>query len=747
MIDRAPHFLLDGQAGWRTATLDHAALSDGKLVLQAVPGSTRPLVDDTGSFGGLQNATGVALDSQNRVYILDSTACVLKRFDPCICQFATLPCIGPRGHAPRQLDSPHGIAISCKDNLYIADSGNRRVQIFSIQGLALRKMWGPLQVTQKPNGVQVKPVAAKIIPPPATDGPASCDPSYQYPEGTWLPWDVTVTVKGWAYVSDYANGLIHIFDPRGCWRTAYSGQNKSNPPFVKPTRLTVDRQGRIYVIQEGLRYVVMLDQNGTFLGTITQPKDVSGAFCPAAIALDVLGNLCLNDCLTRKVYFYEPDGDGGWRHTRCFASPASYAQFLVFDRSGKAIFADGTCGVCVLTPDSAVASRGVFYSTPFDSKTYRCVWDRVAMHAKVPAGTSIRVDTFIAESEKSPDEIVTLPESRWSTGQIHTTTESQQWDCLITGQPGRYLWLRLTLSSDGSASPEIHKAKVYYPRSSSIKYLPAVYRADPLGGDFLDRFLSIFDTLRTKTNGTVTDLARYFDPEATPANRPGQGSDDFLAWLAGWLGMTLKNGWPIEKRRRLLKNAHRLYALRGTPDGLRLHIKLYTGVEPRILEMFRLRRWLSVDHSTLGNDSIVSGDTPLNRLQIGTNSRIGSFQLIDYGDPKLDLFNRYAYQFVVVVPRWPGAGLADQQSVQQIIDMAKPAYTVAQFQWAEPRLRIGLQSYVGVDTVIAKYPVGVIEGQGKLGYDTVLGSPGGGLSASAMSIGRRSTIGCNSVLA
>jgi UDP-3-O-[3-hydroxymyristoyl] glucosamine N-acyltransferase len=118
--------------------------------------------------------------------------------------------------------------------------------------------------------------------------------------------------------------------------------------------------------------------------------------------------------------------------------------------------------------------------------------------------------------------------------------------------------------------------------------------------------------------------------------------------------------------------------------------------------------------------------------------------LIDYGDPKLDLFNKYAYQFLVVVPRWPGAGDADQQSLEQIIEMAKPAHTVAQFQWAEPRLRIGLQALIGVDTVIGKYPVGVIEGQGKLGYDTVLGTPGA--KASGMEIGRRSTIGCNSVL-
>lgn len=91
-------------------------------------------------------------------------------------------------------------------------------------------------------------------------------------------------------------------------------------------------------------------------------------------------------------------------------------------------------------------------------------------------------------------------------------------------------------------------------------------------------------------------------------------------------------------------------------------------------------------------------------------------------------------------------GPADQQSLEQIIELAKPAHTVAQFQWAEPRLRIGLQGLVGVDTVIGKYPVGVIEGQGKLGYDTVLGNPDEEARTASMKIEQRSILGANSVL-
>jgi hypothetical protein len=210
--------------------------------------------------------------------------------------------------------------------------------------------------------------------------------------------------------------------------------------------------------------------------------------------------------------------------------------------------------------------------------------------------------------------------------------------------------------------------------------------------------------------------------------------------------MTLQSNWPVKKRRELVRQAHRLYALRGTPEGLRLHIELYAGLRPRILEQFRLRRWLLVNSSKLGDSSSVFGSSVMKRLQVGANSRIGSFQLVDYGNPALDLFNAYAYQFVVVVPRWPGAGESDQQALQQIIDLAKPAHTLGQLQWAEPRFRVGIQAFLGVDTMIGKYPASVIEGQGTLGYDTVLGNPAENKAWPSLRVGETSRVGCNTVL-
>jgi phage tail-like protein len=742
MTTTTPHFLLGGSTDWRAEATDQLSITNNALTLQSLPGAFRPLVDDAGSFGGFQTAIGVAIDSQDRIYILDGTACQIKRFDPCLQQFVTLPCIGGSGNNPRQFFNPRGLSISKCDDLFVADTGNCRVQIFSLANLALRELLGPLQVQTSAIGVSVKPVEPEITPPQAPD----CPPQVAFPTGTWQPWDVAVSKHLWTYVSDYANGLIHVFDPHRCWRTAFDGTGPNSPKLIKPTRITLDCEGRLYIIQENVSYVVVLNADGTWASNIQQSGDLAGHFCPVAVAVDVNGNLCLSDCVTRKTYFYFPTSPGSWCGYRCCGSIDAFAASLLFDRSGNAIYADGLRHVCQREPTAAFQTSGTFYSAALDSKTYQCVWHRVVLSANVPTGTAVRVDTFTAESAKDIDEITGLPESRWATGQIDTDTENRDWDCLVQSPPGRFLWLRLRLSGDGAASPIVCSAKVYFPRASSIQYLPAVYQSDPESSDFLARFLSIFDTLRGRTSGQIGTIAAYFDPKATPANPQNVGGTDFLAWLASWMGMSLENNWPVARRRELVRQAHKLYALRGTLAGLRLHIELYAGVPIRVLEDFRLRRWLFVNSSRLGDCSTVFADGIMNRLQLGSNSRIGSFQLIDYGDPSLDLFNAYANRFLVVVPRWPGAQESDQQTLQQIIELAKPAHTIGDLQWAEPRFRIGLQSFVGIDTVIGKYPVGVIEGQGKLGYDTVLGDPGKIRSATESRISETTCIGCNTIL-
>ena len=46
---------------------------------------------------------------------------------------------GSLGSGPGQFDTPHGIAVSPQDEIYVADRGNRRIQVFNPEGTYLRE--------------------------------------------------------------------------------------------------------------------------------------------------------------------------------------------------------------------------------------------------------------------------------------------------------------------------------------------------------------------------------------------------------------------------------------------------------------------------------------------------------------------------------------------------------------------------------------------------------------------------------
>jgi phage tail-like protein len=392
-----------------------------------------------------------------------------------------------------------------------------------------------------------------------------------------------------------------------------------------------------------------------------------------------------------------------------------------------------------LESDVTFAPEGTVYLGPLDSRLYRCQWHRIALQLEITPGTSVQVDTFSAEAERSLGEIVTLPEEWWATRQVAGEPGRKEWDCLVLSPPGRFLWLRVTLRGDGQATPVIHRMIAHYPRASSLRHLPAVYREDVDSAAFLDRFLSIFDSVMDTIGDTVTDIAALFDPMATPATSPRPGQLDFLSALASWIGLALEQQWSAEKRRRLVKEAHRLYALRGTLAGLRLHVAIYAGIEPQILEHFKLRRWLMLDGTSLGDGTVLWGAGAGRRLQLGLYSRIGDFQLKDSGDPQTDPFDIHAHRFTLYLP-WPGAGDVERQAVQRIIAEAKPAHTQGVLEMVEPLMRVGFQSIVGVNTIVGCYPSGVTLESTRLGESNL--SPSAvEAGAPTLQIGTRSRVG------
>ena len=98
-----------------------------------------------------------------------------------------------------------------------------------------------------------------------------------------------------------------------------------------------------------------------------------------------------------------------------------------------------------------------------------------------------------------------------------------------------------------------------------IRMLPAVYQED----EFTDRFVGGFDDVLAPVLSTLDCLVDYFDPYLAP--------EDFLEWIAGWVGISLEEGWPIDRRRAVVATAVEMYRMRGTVAGLRANLQVLTG--------------------------------------------------------------------------------------------------------------------------------------------------------------------------
>jgi phage tail-like protein len=712
--------------------------------------------------------------------------------DLCAPKLSPLPCLGGLGNAARQFNTPRGLAVSAKGELYVADTHNHRVQVFGLRGLTLKAIWG------KASG-----------------------------SGTELgefcrPWDVAVARDGNVFIADTGNHRLQRYDPQrrrfhridgttlhahyyqvlygpearsrfvylpACHRlerwpsafqpipTSHQGTEVLNealfsedaareyilklsgatgpedilvdwvgdypesltaslipePGFEQPTHLAVDPHNRIYVVDTAKVYVTILDAVGRVLGYVRPGVEDAPPAVPTALAIDATGQLIIARGARLEAYSLEADGPP---FLGIYALLAGACHGLLATPEGKLYaFGPGLAGLIEVPPPQALAKQGRYVSQGLDSQREGCQWHKLvfSLAEPIPIGTQFTVWTYTADEARSADEIDSLLPHEWQTAQSNPS------DCLILSPPGRWLWLKIDFQGDGVATPILKSVKAFYPRETYLQYLPAVYQADPDSKDFLERFLSIFETLAQGTDDTIDHIAQYFDPDGV--------SEEFLPWLMAWVKLMVEADWPIATKRRLLRHAPELYRWRGTPQGLKQMLKLAFGLDVQILEQFRLRQWIFLNtQSTLGSGVQLWGSGVMNRLQLDGGLALGDGRLMGSQEPLLDPFNIYAHKFSVFVPAALSRSEVQEQQIRKVIELEKPAHTQFALCKVEGRFRVGVQSRVGFDTLLGAYPRLVLNYCSTLGYDAVLNAAPEDQGPPAMRVGHSHRVGVTSVV-
>jgi len=419
----------------------------------------------------------------------------------------------------------------------------------------------------------------------------------------------------------------------------------------------------------------------------------------------------------------------------------------------------------------AFASTGVARgSRPLDGGAEGTVWHRLYVEALVPPGCGMVVMLAATNEpappppgvdwhahvigEVTPGPGAVEPRAAWvpfpsevpfAQGLLHCppkkdraglfTALVQRSNRRVRSLRGRYLWVELSLRGLGNASPAVAAVRAYASRFSYVdRYLPELYReklfgrerdevvVPPADGsrptttreDFLARFVANFEGVLTTLEDRVADAWLVTDPRTVP--------EPSIDWLANWIGLTIEPSTPAALKRRMIREAPRLYRERGTLAGLRRALDIATddGCSRGrivIVEEFRLRRTFA---TILGADLANEQDPLLGGIAQSGNSIVGDtlflgderrneFLALFNADPDAlpaeeeaiaRFFDRFANRVTILVHQ--DVGQQDLARVRRIVDLEKPAHIESRVVPARQSFMVGVASLVGVDTSLSE---------------------------------------------
>ncbi len=640
-------------------------LNEGGITLYSMPAFTQWIQE----ANGIENPGGLTVDKCGQVYFIDLETCWLHKYDPGTQRLEHIQCIGGCGSDNAELRNPKRIIID-KSTLWVLDAGNHRVQAFSRENFQIKY---------------------------SIDDPGD-------------PIDIALDEQGHLYILDRASKQIFKFDSHGHFSKSF-GQ-----PYLKePVGLAVGKGNNLYVIDidEACNGFLIFTKKGEYSGLVGNfPDD----FEPSTITIDKKGNIFVGDA--RAGVILQFDSDGSYTGTIATSGNMGSINGLAIDSKGN-LYVSSNKGIAILSAEETFTKeQGVYYSMTLDSGIQDCRWHRLALKMDLPPKTVLEVYFYSSDESDLKNEIDKVLSDKGKSTQeksedIDKTIpwigpEINPQDMLFRGKTGRYLWLKLVLSTfDKKVSPSVTQTKVFYPRISYLRYLPAIYQEDPVSREFLERFLSVFETLFYDLETEICQVFRYFNPDTVP-----QG---FIPWLASWMNVALEEDWPEDKKRRFIREAATLYKIKGTPDGIRRLAGIYTGKIPRILE-----------HSKMGKPMVLGGrfrlginsmliQTPLRGFRLGDDSILGRVALRDKVQSPEDPFLPMAYRFTVIVDLSQEEFRRYEKGLRQILNDEKPAHTVYTLRVIR-EMRVGMGAYVGINTRVGDCrPI-------QIGVDSILGT-------------------------
>ena len=479
----------------------------------------------------------------------------------------------------------------------------------------------------------------------------------------------------------------------------------------QPLAVGVDATGTtIYVIDAKARGFLRLDERGTLRDRIGEFDDAGAGFSPHLLAVHPDGNLFVSEgkAAVHEAAVHEFAQDGSYVGKVEGVGALSTVLGLGFDAGGQ-LYVGSPSGIARFGSEGAlVGNPGRFYSATLDNGTVSDeAWHRLDLTTELDAGGAIdvwyasskdvalvaAVDGALQRNRTAAERAADLeallgdqwdgphrlrapePASGTTTtqGPDNGLRSSTSHSVLFKSDTKRYLWLKLELLGlTPRASAVVRELRVYYPRISYLRYLPAVYQENGSSREFLERFLSLFETVFGDLEATIARIPEVFTPEVAPSA--------FLDWLAQWLDLGIEEDWDPAVKRRLIERAAELYERKGTPGGLAEFIEVVVGQRPLILEAFEAERPLVLGEAgRLGRGTRLEARlwerVPRSQLTVlDGRSALGTSPLRASARTPVNPYRAAAYRFTLVLRLSARQLRRHRRALDRIIREQSPAH-------------------------------------------------------------------------
>ena len=230
--------------------------------------------------GQFSNPRNVAVGPEGYLYVADSGNHRVQKFDP---EGNYLLGWGGQGNAPGQFQEPWGITVDAQGQVYVADTWNHRVQVFDSNGTFLRQ-WGAHGQVQ-----DLAPDTAGLF---------------------WGPRDIVIDGQGRVLVTDTGNKRVQVFESTGEFITMFGGLGTASGQMNEPVGLAVGPEGRIYLADTWNQRVQVFDADYKF----DSSWDIDGWRGESVVnkpylAVDNLGRVYVTDPEGYRVLVFSGEGE------------------------------------------------------------------------------------------------------------------------------------------------------------------------------------------------------------------------------------------------------------------------------------------------------------------------------------------------------------------------------------------------------------------------------------------------------